>query len=97
MTTVEQYTNNNRNIGHYMEYDALTWEGDVSVIGGDDCNDDRPNAEYTYPGATGDPNVCAQDLDGDGDLIYRNQKSLLRLVLFLGLEYWVRPLHSLIY
>ena len=47
-------------------YDALTWEGDVSVVGGDDCNDDRPNAEFTYPGATGDPNVCAQDADGDG-------------------------------
>ena len=47
-------------------YDSFFWEGDVSVIGGSDCNDDRPNAEFTYPGSTGDPNICAQDADRDG-------------------------------
>ena len=47
------------------DYDSLTWEGDSSVIGGGDCNDNRAE---TKPG--GAPNTdsvaCLTDLDGDG-------------------------------
>ncbi|MGC6510397.1 MAG: putative metal-binding motif-containing protein, partial [Myxococcota bacterium] len=46
-------------------FDSQLWEGDVSVIGGDDCQD---NSDFTYPGAAvNSPGVCAQDLDNDGD------------------------------
>ena len=46
-------------------YDPQTWDGDVSVVGGGDCND---SSDFTYPGAAvNNPNVCAQDLDNDGD------------------------------
>ena len=45
-------------------YDLQAWEGDVSVVGGDDCND---TSDFTYPGAAvNSPSVCAQDLDNDG-------------------------------
>ena len=46
-------------------YDAQTWEGDVNVIGGDDCND--MNA-FTYTGAAANsPDLCVQDFDNDGE------------------------------
>ena len=47
-------------------FDAALWLGDPNVVGGEDCNDIYPNAAFTFPGSTGDPNVCAQDVDGDG-------------------------------
>lgn len=43
-----------------------TWEGQSTVIGGDDCNDDN---EFTFPGAAElvpDSELCAQDADDDG-------------------------------
>ena len=42
------------------------WEGQPSVVGGDDCNDEN---DYTFPGAAEletDPNLCVQDLNEDG-------------------------------
>ena len=41
------------------------WEGDPSIVGGSDCNDNQSSA---YPGAAyiSDPNECMTDLDGDG-------------------------------
>ena len=46
-------------------YDVQTWQGDVQVIGGGDCND---ASEWTYPGAAynTDPTDCLTDLDLDG-------------------------------
>ena len=46
-------------------FDPIIWEGDSSVIGGDDCNDNSPN---TYVGAApgSNPLACLTDLDGDG-------------------------------
>ena len=41
------------------------WEGQPSVVGGDDCNDSN---EYTFTGAAeiSSPNLCVQDANEDG-------------------------------
>ena len=46
-------------------YDIQTWEGDVNVFAGDDCDDTR---DYTYPGAAPLSSTveCLTDFDGDG-------------------------------
>ena len=46
-------------------FDSANWLGDVNVIGGGDCQDGNA---MTFPGAAvNQPEVCAQDLDNDGD------------------------------
>ena len=46
-------------------YELQPWEGDSSVVGGEDCND---NSDFTFPGAAiNSPGVCSQDLNNDGD------------------------------
>ena len=45
---------------------SVAWKGDDSVTGGNDCNDDNPDA---YPGASqniDDLTLCTQDKDDDG-------------------------------
>ena len=48
------------------EYDASTWDGDSTVVGGSDCID---NDEFVHPYAAElepDAYLCAQDADDDG-------------------------------